>query len=203
MEKMSKTTKTKVFVKKHMVKNDGCHDFDHVIRVHKLANQISTCENIQNIDQLCVIDYSCLLHDLEDNKYTKKGCIVEPFMRSLNIRDNIIKRVLFVIRNLSYVKQQSNPVRMNIELAIVMDATRLDAIGSIGISRCFYQIGIKKGKLDDSFEHFNKELLNYKASMNTSTGKKIAIQRHAFMITFCIQYELEMDCIICKKIKKK
>lgn len=64
------------------------------------------------------------------------------------------------------------------ELAVVQDADRLDAIGAIGIARCFTFGGAKSVRsLDDSVEHFRDKLLKLESMMKTETGKQMAVER--------------------------
>ena len=94
------------------------------------------------------------------------------------------------------------------ELNVIQDADRLDAIGAIGIARCFNYGGFKNRSLYDpeirpklqmtkeeyknstapSINHFYEKLLLLKDNMNTKTGKIIAQKRHSFMDEFLQQF---------------
>jgi len=97
------------------------------------------------------------------------------------------------------------------ELSIVQDADRLDAIGAIGIARTFNYGGFKgreiynpevkpnlnmskeeyKNTIAPSINHFYEKLLLLKNKMNTSAGKKLAEQRHQFMEGYLQQFFME------------
>jgi uncharacterized protein len=93
-----------------------------------------------------------------------------------------------------------------IEGRILQDADRLDAIGMVGIARCFYTAGRMRSKLyrsadprgknhalDDrsyALDHFPMKLLRLSTGFQTETGKRMANERHARLLAF---YELFLD----------
>ena len=121
--------------------------------------------------------------------------------------ENIIKEISF--KSSLGRKQQF----ISTELSVVQDADRLDAIGAIGIARCFNYGGFKNRALYDpsippnlhmnkeeyikstapTINHFYEKLLLLKDMMNTKTGRFIAQERHAFMENFLIQFYHEWD----------
>lgn len=98
-------------------------------------------------------------------------------------------------------------------LGLVQDADRLDAIGAIGIARCFTFGGHKKRPLYDpaipfradltaesyksasaqspSINHFYEKLLKLKELMKTKAGKSRALKRHVVMEQFLEQFAEE------------
>ena len=96
-------------------------------------------------------------------------------------------------------------------MEIIRDADRLDAIGAIGIARCFNYGGFKNRAIYDpdisiishknktsyknskapSFNHFYEKLLLLKDLMHTKTAKGLAEERHEFMINYIKQFKKE------------
>ena len=116
-----------------------------------------------------------------------------------------------IIRHVSFKSGFDKASFHSIELDIVQDADRLDALGAIGIARAFNYGGFKgreiynpeikpnpnltkteyKNSTAPSINHFYEKLLLLKDKMNTATGKKLAEQRHNFMLSYLEQFYSE------------
>ena len=72
------------------------------------------------------------------------------------------------------------------ELAVVQDADRLDAIGAVGIARCFVFGGVKRPLrgLEGSVEHFDEKLVKLEEMMKTAKGREIARVRTERIVEF-------------------
>lgn len=202
------------FVKEKLEGAEAGHDWFHIERVWKLSKKIALTEECN----LKVVDLSALLHDIADPKFhngdeTVALKISREFLESQNVEEAIIQQVLFIIQNISFKNRNEVPADLPIELKIVQDADRIDAIGAIGVARTFNFGGFKNNlmyhpdiqpKLNMSKEeykksngttinHFYEKLLLLKDLMNTNEGKKIAEERHQFMLTFLDQFMKEWN----------
>ncbi|AMA50342.1 MULTISPECIES: HD domain-containing protein [Flavobacterium] len=206
--------KTIEFVKKQLEEAEGGHDWFHIERVYKNAQQIAKEEECNET----VVYLAALLHDIADSKFYNGDETIGPktasdFLTSQNVDQNIIDHVVKIIENISFKGGNFTSNFYSKELAIVQDADRLDAIGAIGIARAFNYGGFKNRKLYDpsitpnltmskeeyknttspTINHFYEKLLRLKEKMNTSTGKQIALQRHLFMEQFLEQFYNEWE----------
>lgn len=202
------------FVKEKLEGAEAGHDWFHIERVWKLSKKIAQTEDCN----LNVVELSALLHDIADPKFhngdeTLALKISRDFLETQNVEEEIIQQVLFIIQNISFKNRGEVPQNLPIELKVVQDADRIDAIGAIGVARTFNFGGFKNNmmyhpdiqpKLNMSKEeykksngttvnHFYEKLLLLKDLMNTNEGKKIAEERHQFMLTFLDQFMKEWN----------
>lgn len=204
------------FVKERLEGAEAGHDWFHIERVWKLSKKIAETENC---DQE-VVELSALLHDIADPKFhngneTIALKISRKFLERKNVPEKTIEQVIFIIKNISFKNRGEAPENLPVELKIVQDADRIDAIGAIGVARTFNFGGFKnnlmyhpdiKPKLHMSKEeykksdgttinHFYEKLLLLKDLMNTEKGKKIAEERHGFMLHFLDQFYKEWNVV--------
>ncbi|MFD1928188.1 HD domain-containing protein [Sporosarcina siberiensis] len=190
-------------------KFDASHDYAHIERVLKNAEKIMSTEPSANQN---VIRLAVLLHDIEDAKYfSEKNPTSFDILTSLGVKSELIEEILHCILSVSFSGGNEKEIT-SIEGAIIRDADRLDAIGAIGIARTFAFGGAKGRKLYDvdeevrlkmsekeyrqrgtaSVTHFHEKLLLLRDLMITKEGKKLAEERHAFMVLFLEQLENEV-----------
>ncbi|SFZ89934.1 uncharacterized protein SAMN05428642_101646 [Flaviramulus basaltis] len=206
--------KTIVFVKETLANAEGGHDWFHIQRVYNNALLISKNENVN----LFVVSLGALLHDIADSKFHDGDETVGPktareFLFKLNVDSSTIEHVVSIIENISFKGGNENQKFKSPELDVVQDADRLDAIGAIGIARCFNYGGFKNRQLYNpdikpnlnmskaeyknsnapTINHFYEKLLLLKDRMNTKTGTKIANERHNFMLQFLDEFYKEWN----------
>ncbi len=205
---------TIAFVKEKLEGAEAGHDWFHIERVWKLSKKIADSETCN----LQVVELAALLHDIADPKFhdgdeTLALKISNEFLQNQNVSAEIIEQVLFIIKNISFKNREEAPEILPIELQIVQDADRIDAIGAIGIARTFNYGGFKnnlmyhpdihpalnmtkeeyKKSKGTTINHFYEKLLLLKDMMNTEMGKKIAEERHDFMVEFLDQFAREWN----------
>ncbi|MFB9109646.1 HD domain-containing protein [Flavobacterium gyeonganense] len=206
--------KTIQFVKEKLINAEGGHDWFHIERVYKNALLIAGSTDCD----LTIVQLGALLHDIADSKFHNGDETIGPktarlFLESENITEDIIEHVVNIIENISYKGGNFKKKFSSVELDIVQDADRLDAIGAIGVARAFNYGGFKNRALYDpeivpvanmtkdeykknnapTINHFYEKLLLLKDKMNTETGKQIAEERHHFMETFLAQFYAEWE----------
>ena len=207
-------SKTIFFVRNQLQNAEGGHDWFHIERVYKNAIALSENEKCNTM----IVQLGALLHDIADSKFHNGDESIGPkiartFLESEKVEAETINQVINIIENISFKGGNFEKKFNSIELEIVQDADRLDAIGAIGIARTFNYGGFKNRPLYNpaispnlhmnkeeyknseapTINHFYEKLLLLKDKMNTETGKKIAQQRHHFMETFLSQFYAEWD----------
>lgn len=206
--------KTVEFVKDRLKNSEGGHDWFHIERVWKLSQRIAEKEAAN----LFIVEIAALLHDIADAKFHNGDEEIGPntaekFLKGLNIAEIDVNHIIAIIRNISF--KGGNEIRNHnsIELDIVQDADRIDALGAIGIARTFNYGGFKnrqiynpeippqlnltkeayKNSTAPTINHFYEKLLLLKDKMNTKAAKEIAEERHRFMECFLEQFYREWN----------
>ena len=207
-------SKTISFVKTKLENAEGGHDWFHIERVYRNAILISKNEVCDTV----VVQLGALLHDIADSKFhdgdeTIGPKIAREFLELQQVDELTIAHLIKIIENISYKGGNFEKVFSSIELDIVQDADRLDAIGAIGIARMFNYGGFKNRTIYDpqiapnlkmtkeeykkntspTINHFYEKLFLLKDKMNTATGKEIAKERHRYMEGFLSQFYAEWE----------
>ena len=221
MDRNSIINKTTAYVKESLKNAEGGHDWFHIERVLNNAKLIAKGEQVDDF----VVVLGALLHDIADAKFHHGDETIGPkkaaeFLLSLNVDSAIIEHVIKIIENISFKSSLADDNGSkkekrfsSKELEIIQDADRLDAIGAIGIARCFNYGGFKnreiynpeiapklnmsksayKNSKAPSINHFYEKLLLLKDKMNTKTGRRLAADRNAFMELYLKQFYAEWN----------
>lgn len=205
-------SKTIDFVKATLADAEAGHDWFHIERVYQTAQTINVTEQA---DQL-IVALAALLHDIADSKFNDGDEEIGPqkagdFLASIGVDNVVINEVKLIIKNLSFKASFDKIDYHSLELDVVQDADRLDAIGAIGIARAFTYGGFKnrllynpavppqlnmskeeyKNTTAPTINHFYEKLLLLKDLMRTEAGKTMAQQRHDFMLMYLDQFYAE------------
>jgi uncharacterized protein len=200
------------YVQEQQGNDHSGHGWDHIRRVRNLALKISAAEGGDKF----VVELAALLHDVGDPKLhhgdeSKLIQLPMDFCRRMQLDDSLTGKVLQVIQEVSFKGAEVEDKNTSLESKVVQDADRLDAIGAIGIARCFYFGGhhgrelynpqvlpqthtsydsYKKSK-GTTINHFYEKLLLLKDRMHTPTARALAEERHLFMQKYLSQFERE------------
>ncbi|KAL7163122.1 hypothetical protein ACSBR2_039257 [Camellia fascicularis] len=203
-----------------MKANDASHDASHVFGVRDLALSLALEEGLSSSpDSMEIVELAALLHDIGDYKYMRDPSeekIVEEFLEAENVEGSKKIKILSIIKGMGFKDEIGGQVdsKHSIEFGVVQDADRLDAIGAIGIARCFTFGGSRSSVLHDpsiqprsdlskeqyikkdkqtTVNHFHEKLLKLKDLMKTKAGQRRAEKRHKFMEDFLKEFYDEWD----------
>lgn len=185
-----------------VLEGDGSgHDWWHIDQVRKHALKIAQAE--KDSDQF-IVEMAALLHDIADHKahngdYEIGEKTAREWLSQFDLDEQQINEIAEIVGNISFSKG-GEPMHTK-EGMIVQDADRLEALGAIGVARCFAYGGNKQRLIYDplgrdqstSIQHFYDKLLKVKDFMNTEMGSRLAKERHQFLESFLEQFYAEWE----------
>ncbi|KHF37770.1 HD domain-containing protein [Halalkalibacter okhensis] len=207
MDHIQMIEETRKWVKNQLAEEKTGHDWYHINRVTKQAQEIAKIEGADDL----IVTLAALTHDLIDDKVVaseEKGLKnVEDWLVTIGTTEDQRKQILTIITTMSFKGGTNKPVT-TLEAQVVQDADRLDALGAIGIARTFVYAGSKGDPMYDptlsiretltldeyrngrssAIGHFYEKLLKLKDLMNTDEGKSRALERHQFLEDFLSQF---------------
>lgn len=181
---------------------DGSHDLSHLVRVWNNVRRIQAQEG----GDLRILCAAVLLHDcvrVEKNSPLRSQASrlsatqATTILQALDWQEEDGAAVAHAVEAHSF---SAGITPMSLEAKIVQDADRLDAIGAIGVARCFYVAG-RMGSglyepvdplatarpLDDkrhALDHFQTKLYKLADGFQTGAGAAMARAREAGMRRF-------------------
>ncbi len=206
---------TEKFVREQLANAEKGHDFYHAQRVVRLAAYLQAKEG----GNRKIILLAAWLHDIADAKFhqgdeTLGPALARDFLRRQQLGKEAIDKIIEIIENISFRKNASASKPGFLELHIVRDADRLDALGAIGIARTFHYGGYKNNPIFDpdtpltpllpedyaksnqnrsTIHHFYDKLLKLKDLLHTQTAKELAERKHYFMEKFLEEFFYEWN----------
>lgn len=197
---------------RNLLQGEGSgHDWYHVDRVRHRALQLAASEG--GCD-LAVVELAALLHDVCDHKFPQRNSLRATLLDLLareNLRQEQCAHILAIVDGVSYKGAGVATPMKSMEGKVVQDADRLDAMGAIGIARCFAYGGAQGRLIYDpeyapqrhadfesyrnanggSLAHFYEKLFLLRDRMQTQSGRKQAESLHAFMEEFVQRFLAE------------
>ncbi|WP_274362211.1 HD domain-containing protein [Paenibacillus thermotolerans] len=203
---------TERWVKEHLGQDSSGHDWWHIHRVRNMAVRLARETGCNEF----VCEMAALLHDIPDEKLTgdeQAGLkLVEDWLCTHGLDVDVIRHIMLIISTMSF-KGGGKPPAATPEGKAVQDADRLDAIGAVGIARTFAYSGWKgqlmydpdlpprqtmtaeqyRNEKSTAVNHFHEKLLKLAALMNTPQARRIAEERHRYMLDFLKRFEQEWN----------
>lgn len=183
--------------------SDGSHDLSHLVRVWRNAEAIAGTE--PDCDPQ-VLAAAVLLHDcvaVEKNSPQRSAASRLSAARACEIVGVLgwdTTRVAALSHAIEAHSFTSGVMPNTLEARILWDADKLDAIGAIGIARCFYVAGRMGSRLYDpedvvadrralndrhyALDHFEAKLFRVADDFLTPAGRKMAAERTELMRHF-------------------
>lgn len=185
---------------------DGSHDLSHIHRVWVNAQRIQRVEG----GDLEVLLATALLHDcvaVEKNSPLRGQASTLSAQKATSILADMgwsaqrIDQVAHAVKTHSY---SAGIEPLTLEARVLQDSDRLDAIGAVGIARCFYVSGRMGSALYDfenpaalgreyqdatyAIEHFHTKLLKLASGFKTREGARLAAERHARLEAYLVDF---------------
>ncbi len=181
---------------------DPAHDLEHILRVVANAGRLAEAENAN----LQVVMPAAWLHDCislpknspdraQSSRMAAKQA--KQLLRAMDYPTALIEPIGHAIEAHSF---SAAIAPQTLEAQVVQDADRLDAIGAIGIARCFTVGGVMGSAIyraEDPFcqhrapadrqysvDHFYQKLLGLSETMQTAAGVREARRRTRAMGLF-------------------
>jgi uncharacterized protein len=195
--------------RKHYEGADAIHDFDHVLRVLALAERLAHAEGAD----LEIVRTAVLLHDVarvqETDRMTHDHAQTGAEMARHLLAGHPPAKIEAVAEAIEAHRFRSGPAPRTIEAQVLHDADKLDAIGAIGVARAFAYGGhegqrlwaeVPPGYVENQANHpehtpvheYVMKLSKIKGRLLTESARRLAEERHAFMLAFFQRLDREV-----------
>ena len=215
--------RTEAHVKTYMAQyKDPSHDYSHVLRVRNVALSIAKDEALRRPVDLELVELAALLHDVGDFKFLSPGetseSVLRAFMSDAGYGAELQDAILWISQRISFRHELAHGAVTSgphlVELHCVQDADRLEAIGAIGIARCFVYNGARNLPMYDAAvppiveitgaqynqqtksqsnarNHFYEKLLKIAGMIKTDAGRLEGQRRHQTVLQFIAEFDRE------------
>jgi uncharacterized protein len=195
---------------------DPVHDFDHVLRVYRLAERLGVEEGAD----LEIVRAAALLHDAQGSApgqtsgdrsrhHHQSAEFARLILEDEGWPSERVEAVLHCIRAHRFRDESEQPATL--EARILFDADKLDVLGAIGAARTiayavldnqpvyaepsqrFLESGEKEpGEAHSSYHEYLFKLRKIKDRLYTPTARSLAEARHRFLEEFYLQLAAEV-----------
>ena len=183
---------------------DPVHDFDHILRVYRLAERLALAEGAD----LEIVRAAALLHDAEGSDPSDPSKRATHQHASADFAALVLTQEAWAPERIAAVQhcirahryRDTSETPATLEAQIIFDADKLDAIGAVGIARViaysartarpfyappseqFLKTGQKEpGEAHTSYHEQIFKLSKIKERIYTKTGQAIAADRHQYI----------------------
>jgi uncharacterized protein len=181
----------------------GSHDWEHTLRVHALCRRIGPREGAD----MLVLEAAAYLHDIgRADQDASHGALCHAVLGSQRAREIVTALPIEPVRRENIVhcvrahRFRDDHAPATLEARVLFDADKLDAIGAVGVARAYLFAGELGARLhnpdlapeasrsysrnDTGYREFVVKLSKIKDRILTSEGRRLAEERHTFMIAF-------------------
>ncbi len=198
--------------RKELDASRGSHDWEHTGRVYALSIRIAEREGADTR----IVGLAALLHDIARKQEDVTGggiChaaegarMAVKILEGLGLDGETVRKIAHCIESHRF-RGDTEPVTL--EAKVLFDADKLDSIGAVGIGRAFLFAGEVGARLhnkgvdiektepytveDTAYREYYVKLRHVKDRMLTSEGKRLAGERHDYMVAFFERLDAETD----------
>ncbi len=199
----------------HFKNAKGSHRWDHTLRVLRVAGHIAREESAD----FETVQIAAFLHDIGRQKEDQSNGQIDHALLGAEMAEEILlksgineekrKNIIHCIKTHRF-RGSNKPETL--EAKVLYDADKLDSIGAVGIGRAFLFAGEVGAKLHDkhvdientksyteddtAYREYLVKLSKIKDRMLTGEGKKLAEERHEFMVEFFDRLNNEVEGIL-------
>jgi len=182
--------------------SDPVHDFDHVLRVYRLAERLAQVEGAD----LEIVRVAALLHDAEgttpgtQSRTNHHQASAEFAAEVLTTEGWQAERIAAVLHCIRAHRYRGDEKPETLEAKVIFDADKLDVLGAIGVARviayatlagtpwyfpptaAFFQTGqTEPGEPHSAYHEHLFKLRRVIDRMHTNTARAIAKERLAYL----------------------
>ncbi|KAF2016458.1 hypothetical protein BU24DRAFT_462611 [Aaosphaeria arxii CBS 175.79] len=195
-------------VRKYMKRYDNTHDYEHIQRVVANADRIWNSDPMFAIElNPLVVFLGCLMHDVGDHKYLRfwesGERIKEKMLIKCGASKQLARKVQIIATNVSYRNEKRRPGHVrricneHKELAVVLDADRLEALGPVGLARTFAFHGrsrqFRHTSIWGALQHNWEKLYELPSMMKTAYGRDEGQRLWKKTLEFTNEFSLQAD----------